>query len=432
MRRTPRAPGDWLIHFLHRIGEVEARLPGELLRLIAAHRLPLLAAAAAVAALRYAAPPVRRRLAWRGTVGLKLVPPGGVEFDAEAWAAFFRSLRAATPPALKRWLTGAPWITFEYRHSGGLLSTTCWCPAAAEGLVTACLRSAVPGLEVTRHPDQERLPDLRRARGRLAGWRDPVYPLGQPRTDPLASAVEALAIAPVSVLQLVISHHTGWEKYALHRLDPLSGYRPRRSFAMSLPLDLIRELAGILAPAASRSDRPGSGTPPAWRLPSLRAAAPSFDKVLAPGWMTEVRISALSPARGQAKQCVLAVAGAFHALDGETQMRSRRVLLPWLFDRAVARRTPPRSGFLLSAAELAWFFHLPVTGARMDVARVSIAPLPRVTRLPGSVICRADGTGQPVRIAQADRRQHTSILGPTGSGKSALILNLVLQDTEAA
>ena len=36
----------------------------------------------------------------------------------------------------------------------------------------------------------------------------------------------------------------------------------------------------------------------------------------------------------------------------------------------------------------------------------------------------------PVKISQEDRREHVHILGPTGVGKSTMLLNLALQDID--
>jgi len=85
----------------------------------------------------------------------------------------------------------------------------------------------------------------------------------------------------------------------------------------------------------------------------------------------------------------------------------------------------------LVAEELAQLFHLPISTVPMDAARVRLGP-DRPLSVDGSILCRLeDSSGEPARIAQADRRHHMHVLGPTGSGKSTLLLNLALQDIEA-
>src|SRR5205807_1237435 len=50
----------------------------------------------------------------------------------------------------------------------------------------------------------------------------------------------------------------------------------------------------------------------------------------------------------------------------------------------------------------------------------------------GNVICLLEDARQtPARISPADARHHIHVLGPTGVGKSTLLLNLALDDIEA-
>jgi len=92
---------------------------------------------------------------------------------------------------------------------------------------------------------------------------------------------------------------------------------------------------------------------------------------------------------------------------------------------------------VLSSAELATIFHLPsdnVLGAtpveRTAHKQVS-APhaLPKEGLLLGNNAFR--GVETPVRLSDNDRRRHLYILGQTGTGKSNLLENLIMQDIEA-
>jgi len=124
--------------------------------------------------------------------------------------------------------------------------------------------------------------------------------------------------------------------------------------------------------------------------------------------------------------------GGFRGLDGGNSLRPMRVVWAKGFDRALAQRAAPsRTAMRLSPDELGSIFHLPVSGATMESAPVRLAPR-LVPRSEGAVLCRADGPKRiSVKIGQADRRQHLAISGPTGSGKSALLMSLALQDVGA-
>ena len=60
---------------------------------------------------------------------LHIIPPGEVKYSPEAWAGFYRSLLAITPPAWKRLIVGIPWVTLEYRYAEGGLNAYCSCSA---------------------------------------------------------------------------------------------------------------------------------------------------------------------------------------------------------------------------------------------------------------------------------------------------------------
>jgi hypothetical protein len=67
----------------------------------------------------------------------------------------------------------------------------------------------------------------------------------------------------------------------------------------------------------------------------------------------------------------------------------------------------------------------------MDAAATRVAPA-RALPQSGKLLCFADALGgTAVTISQPDCRQHIHILGPTGSGKSTLMLNLALDDIRA-
>ena len=69
----------------------------------------------------------------------------------------------------------------------------------------------------------------------------------------------------------------------------------------------------------------------------------------------------------------------------------------------------------------------------MESARVRVMPRHRPGTGVGSSLSRLDDVLRvPVKISQEDRREHVHILGPTGVGKSTMLLNLALQDIDDA
>jgi hypothetical protein len=99
-----------------------------------------------------------------------------------------------------------------------------------------------------------------------------------------------------------------------------------------------------------------------------------------------------------------------------------------------------KQAFLLSAEELATFFHPPTAGVRAErLAATAFRELepPAVIHasgektgdtVVGQVLFRDDQ--RMVGIASEDRKRHVHVLGRTGVGKSTLLLNQILGDVE--
>jgi len=94
-----------------------------------------------------------------------------------------------------------------------------------------------------------------------------------------------------------------------------------------------------------------------------------------------------------------------------------------------------RRPYLLSVPELAQIASLPEAGAIPGLERAgarTVAP-PRGLPAEGKVLGEVDHPGlhRPAAISVADCRHHLHVIGETGTGKSTLLANLVLQDARA-
>src|SRR5260370_32573831 len=88
---------------------------------------------------------------------------------------------------------------------------------------------------------------------------------------------------------------------------------------------------------------------------------------------------------------------------------------------------------VLAPEDLRLLFHLPLTDVPMEAAGIRVMPRHRSVSGVGSSLSHLDDiTKVRVNISQVDRREHVHILGPTGVGKSTLLLNLALQDIDDA
>ncbi len=93
----------------------------------------------------------------------------------------------------------------------------------------------------------------------------------------------------------------------------------------------------------------------------------------------------------------------------------------------------PDKAIILNTAELASVFHLPiVTAESSKVSRVRLKEVAPPQNLPSSGILigesRYRGENIPIRLSDTDRRRHLYIVGQTGTGKSAFIKNMAVED----
>jgi len=99
-------------------------------------------------------------------------------------------------------------------------------------------------------------------------------------------------------------------------------------------------------------------------------------------------------------------------------------------------RQSHRSGMLLGSEELLSLVHLPAASVRIPVLRKAERPskAPPEAALQGGVVLGTNtnrGRTVPVHLPAELRSRHLHIVGGSGTGKSTLLLNLILQDIEA-
>ena len=364
---------------------------------------------------------VRERERRTPGVLLDILPPEGATADIRSWTLFFRSLFAISHPWWKRLLFGQPWIALEIRSMEGDLTACCWAPARLERMVTVLLRGAIPGVQLQRSTAPIDMPGCA-ARARLCLDIDPLNALAEPRPEPLRSVTQALAEVPSGLVQLAVSPDVGWQKRALRQLDSLAGLPPERGLAMSLLTWIWDGLLHLVLPQQP--------------VPSMQKSRPSrslpaSSKASIPGYRAEIRLRASAGSDAEAKAHMHGLVAAFRGFDGANGLRPAHIWFGRRFDSQIASRSAPAGNMILVADELAGLFHLPVDIAGFGAAPTRLAPARRPSG-DGSIICLLeDGRQTPARMSAGDARHHIHVLGPTGVGKSTLLLNLALDDIDA-
>lgn len=335
-------------------------------------------------------------MSWRPAtrVWLSLIWPR--EVRPEQLAAMFRTLAtsAGTPMVLEAVGTEA-----GVRHRIGL-------PASRSALMSSQLRAQLPGLAITDEPRP--VVELTHAvRLDLSTRRRPVT-TGDP---------EAVALGLLTAL----AHVRGQETLVLQWV---LGSRLAPRVVPNTPTGQTHESwlrALTLAPF---------GTPP---VTDSEARTALRAKQGEPGWRALGRIAVQAASRPRQHQLLQQTVNALRAVEtGGAHWRVRRERPT----RAATASTPLRYPSALNLTETAAVSAWPL-GVTQDlpVGRTGHRALRPARAIPaaGRVIGTSTwpGAERSLAISPEDSLRHLHVLGPTGVGKSTLLLNLICQDMAA-
>lgn len=160
-----------------------------------------------------------------------------------------------------------------------------------------------------------------------------------------------------------------------------------------------------------------------------------------PLFEVNVRLMASSPDDQRAHEILKELEASFLQFENPSLNKLsfselRGSALKDLFYRFSFRVFSPEIAILLSAEELASLFHFPNTPIetpKVKIVKSKEAPPP--ANIPQEGILLGYGTFRgietPVRMTRDDRRRHLYVIGQTGTGKTALMKNMIRQDIEA-
>jgi Type IV secretion-system coupling protein DNA-binding domain len=298
-------------------------------------------------------------------------------------------------------------IVIETVGSSGSVEHRLALPESRSGSVVDQLRAAIPGLSVETTPQRPPLGASHAVELHLTTRRRPL------RTDDLAGLSRALLTA--------LTH--------LHKGEHLcvQWILGRSLAATTVPHD--PQAIGRESWASALLLAPFSPPPPADA--ELRSALRT--KQSEPGWRAVGRVAVIAKAPSRERQLIRQVLGAIRASEAPgvrfwvRACRVRRVITA-----TAGWRLPLR----LNVNELAAVSTWPVGAcAELPVAVSNsrlVAPARALRRL-GRVIGEATfpGAERPIALTAADSLRHLHVLGPTGVGKSTLLMNLIAQDMQA-
>ena len=389
--------------------------------------LLLLAAVAAIWARAWLARHRHARLAENARQVTIFPPPAADQAGAEAlWAHLTGLLR----PAWRRLSAGQPHLGFEYIWTRAGVSISMWVPGTVPpGMAERAVEAAWPGARAATHPASAVLPAgaLVTAGGlRLA--RPEMLPLKvDHQADPLRALLGAAVGLPDgerAVVQILARPVTGGRLRAARRAARRFKTGQATTRAAQL-FDLLSHQPARVA--TSRADPEHAA--------EMRAVV---TKLASPQWEAMIRYAVATTAgdtpslHGQLRGRAHSLASAFALYAGRNWLARQR-----LRDTEVINSRRMGRGDLLSIPELAALAHLPLDDAVPGLERAGariVAPPPTVPGVGKEIKPLGDtdaGLPRPAGLAVTDARHHVHVIGATGSGKTTLMINMVLADVAA-
>lgn len=192
----------------------------------------------------------------------------------------------------------------------------------------------------------------------------------------------------------------------------------------------------LIKPEDSSKQKPEELKPPAIDENLIKSLN---EKITRPLFYLNLRVVAASNNKERAKEILSHLTAPFKQLEAPSQnslkikeVKSRRQLNRFIFDFAY-RIFRPQETMILNTAEITSLYHPPhlfIETPKIHWLRSRSAPAP--VNLPSQGVILGEnifrGERKLVRIYDEDRRRHFYMIGQTGTGKTTLLKNMVIQD----
>ncbi|HJY98450.1 MAG TPA: type IV secretion system DNA-binding domain-containing protein [Patescibacteria group bacterium] len=350
------------------------------------------------------------------SVLLQVGVPRNNEFKIDVMEQLFASLYSIKKGGWKQKFNLQPAVSFEIVAKQEDIRFYVWTPKKLADLVEKTVHGAYPDAEVNEVDEY----NLFTKEGKVAYksyqlGKSNFYPIKTFKdlaTDPLSSITSALAkLGPgeAAAIQIVIS-----------------------------PAESVWQKEG--GKFVSDTKKAESDPQKAKFSTSAKTLETVEQKISKPGFETVIRVVVVSPDENTAKSTVTNIGSAFAQFSGDlNSLKSRKVWHKGGFMEDFLYRYQPMFNVfgnhvsVLNSEELATIFHFPnkqVTTPHIFWLNAKTAPAP--TQIPGEGlylgVSSYRGVRRPVYIGAEDRMRHIYVIGKTGTGKSELLKDMILQD----
>lgn len=360
---------------------------------------------------------------WRGreersieSTLLQVAVPRGNEIKIDAMEQLFASLYTIKKGGWKQKFSVQPTISFEIVAKQEDIKFYIWTPNKLKDLVEKQVHGAYPDAEIEEVPEYNIFTeDGKVAYKSIQLKRSNFYPLKTFKelpTDPLAAITSALAKmgeGEAAAVQILISPaKPSWQKEARKFISDTKKQESdpeNAKFSVS-----AKTLEGV----ESKSGKSG--------------------------FETSIRIVVVAKDLPNAKTHLSNIMGSFEQYSGELNgFKGRKVRRKALFMEDFLYRYQPMFHFfgnrptILNSEELATIYHFPnkqVTTPHIFWLYAKTAPAPSEIPSEGLLLGTSTyrGVRRPVYISEDDRRRHMYIIGKTGTGKTEMLKDLIMQD----
>lgn len=345
--------------------------------------------------------------------------PRGNEIKIDAMEQLFSGLYSIKKGGWKQKFDIQPAISFEIVAKIEDIRFYVWSPKKHKDLVEKQIHGAYPDAEVTEVDEYNIFTnDGKVAYKSFQLGKASFYPIKNFKdlaTDPLSAVTSALAkmgVGEAAAIQVLISPaESNWQKEGSHFISSTKKQEAdpeKAKFSTS-----ARTLEGVEA------------------------------KISKPGFETSIRIVCVAPSEEVAKSNLTNIGGAFAQFASDTnKLSGRKVTRKGSFVEDFLYRYQPMFNLLgnhpsiLNTEELATIFHFPnktITTPHIFWLNAKSAPAPSQIPTTGLALGVSNyrGIKREVFLGENDRLRHVYIIGKTGTGKSELLKDMILQDIKA-
>jgi len=353
------------------------------------------------------------------SVLLQIGVPKNNEVKIDAMEQLFTALYSIKKGGWKQKYATQPTVSFEIVARLEEIKFYVWTPKSFQDLIEKQIHGAYPDAEIKEVPEYNIFTEEGKvAYKSLQLKKDNFYPIKTYKdlpTDPLSAITSALAKMGENegaAIQVTISPvEPDWQKVGK---DFTSTTKKQESDP---------EKAKFSVPAKT-----------------LEAVE---NKVSKPGFETNIRIVVVSDNEASAGAHLTNITSAFGQFAGDLNgFTSRKIRRKGSFIENFIYRYQSLFHFwgnrisILNSEELATIFHFPnrqVTTHHIYWLYAKTAPAPQGIPTEGLYLGKSKyrGVERPVHINELDRMRHMYIIGKTGTGKSELLKDLILQDMKA-